>query len=392
MLRRVSFAITRAAAPVAMAGLVACGLAACGAEPAAPGARSLAVQPRVVVDGMLELGATAQTQVIVDELLFHAPSVALATDGHPADDLLDGEDALLFRYEAGSSDGFGDVVGAERRWTVHDAHADGDLVVGFAPLETESMLEGAGVDLSALAGHTAMMHGYVLLTAPDAQAVAGKQCGGETGGAPAACFPGVGDAAEGDPDGNPSEGDPDGNPAKAEGDPDGNPAKTAEGDPDGNPAKTAEGDPDGNPAEGDPDGNPSEGRDVAGRREGEVVRRTAAEPVRIENDRLPRERVPFLLVVNRSFALRVPVADLFETALDDDEVRPLELHVRIDELLSDELLKFLSAKASEERGSIVIEIPAAEATSTMGLDVDNEGVQRRVSTRIDTGLRVIDRH
>lgn len=342
----------------------------CGTEPGSQGSRAVAVQPRVIVDGMVELGAVAEgvagASLIIDEVLFHAPVVRVQDGGATVDDLLSAEDPLLFRYEAASSDGFGDVVGAERRWNISDAHADGDLIVGFAPLGITDRLEDTGVDLSSLAGHTATVHGYVLMSSPDAAGL-GNDCEGDPDGNPAACEQSSSDEdTEGDPDGNPSEGDPDGNPS--------------EGDPDGNPAKS----------DGDPDGNPSDGPETEGEREGEVVRNDSSEGVRAQDQRVLRERVPFLLVLNRSFSLRVPVAGLFESALGEDQVRPLELRVPLDELLSEEVVAFLAKKATDDvRGQIVVEIPEAQ----VGLDVDNKGVERRIRTDVGgSGIRVVDRH
>jgi hypothetical protein len=52
---------------------------ACGTEAEVIGSHSIAVQPRVVVDGMVELGAVAagvaDASLVIDEVLFHAPVV-----------------------------------------------------------------------------------------------------------------------------------------------------------------------------------------------------------------------------------------------------------------------------------------------------------------------------
>jgi hypothetical protein len=71
-------------------------------------------------------------------------------------------------------------------------------------------------------------------------------------------------------------------------------------------------------------------------------------------------------------------------------VRPLELHVPLDELLSEEVVAFLAKKATDDvRGQIIVEIPDAQ----VGLDVDNAGVERRVRTDVSGGgIRVVDRH
>lgn len=356
---------------------------ACGTEPSElTGSRAVAVQPRVIVDGMVELGAIttsiADATLIIDEVLFHAPAVRVQEGDTTVDSLLSAQDPLLFRYEAASSDGFGDVIGAERRWTIDETNIDGDLVVGFSPLAMT--LPDTGVDLTSLQGHTATVHGYMLMSSPDAAGL-GHECDGDPDGNPAACTDSSASKdTEGDPDGNPSEGDPDGNPS--EGDPDGNPAKSGKGD-------DSEGDPDGNPADGDPDGNPSEGPEVDGKREGELVLNSRDE-VRAQDARVLRKRVPFLIVLNRAFSLRVPVAGLFEESLAADEVRPLELRVPLDELLSEEIVAFLAQKATDdERGQIVVEIPDAQ----VGLEVDNEGVERRVRADVTGGgIRVLERH
>lgn len=362
---------------------------ACGNETPTGAPRTLAVQPRVIVDGMVELSAVAGSRVVVDEVLFHAPIVTVRQpDGLVASLLAADDGPLLFRYDASSSDGFGDVLGGERRWTVRDV--DGELAVGFAPLDARlpvmtELEHDTGVKLADLRGHTATVHGYLLMSAPDATAL-GNDCEGDPDGNPALCAP-RSDAQEndGDPDGNPSEGDPDGNPAK--------PAEKGEGDPDGNPAKAddeAEGDPDGNPADGDPDGNPSHDPEAEATRTGQALTRAERGPIRAVDGRVPSVKVPFLLVLNRAFSLHVPVAELFQTRLDDDEVRPLELHVRLDELLSEQMLELLNDEATDQApGKIVIEIPDAE----VGLDVDGAGVTRRVRESVTTGgIRVVGGH
>jgi hypothetical protein len=344
---------------------VAVALAACGAETSTDPPRTVAVQPRVIVDGTVELSAVMQQRpglrAVVDEVLFHAPAVTVQQHDAVIDELLSADDSpLLFRYDAASSDGFGDVLGGERRWAISDVA--GELVVAFAPLDARlpvltELERETGVSLGALHGHTATVHGFLLATAP--RASDGDAC---REGA-ALCDPG--DAAseekEGDPDGNPSEGDPDGNPAKG----------------------------DATASEGDPDGNPSHDPESEGERAGQARARAADETVRPTDDRAAVTLVPFTLVLNRAFSLRAPVAGLFHTELADDEVRPLELHVRLDELLSEEMLALLDAEAPDPAdGAIVVEIPDAH----VGLDVDSKGVEPGVIDPAPTGgIHVVGR-
>jgi hypothetical protein len=391
------------------------------------GLRTIAVQPRVVIDGTVELRARS-AQVIVDEVLFHAPTVELRADGQRLADLLESDPAergpLLFRYDV-TSDGFGDVIGGERRWALDpdlgapdEGGVGADLVFGFAPFRPtdelrEALEESTGVALGLLEGHTAVVHGYVLAShsTSSSHSATGlatgfgrSPCDGDPDGNPANC--GAGWRSDGDPDGNPSkpgteqDGDPDGNPAKPggfrDGDPDGNPAAT---DPDGRRAEhkkrggTGDGDPDGNPAfpfpvAGDPDGNPAR------------VRGDASEQVRARTayGALPgaptagtptpaQTRVPFVLVFNRELALHVPVTSLFDRALAPDEVLPIDLHVRLDALLTEALLANLDEEASaEKRGAIVIEVPSA----FVAIDVPAQGVARvRREAVTEGGIKVV---
>ena len=353
---------------------------ACASETTGGTPRSLAVQPRVIVEGLLELSALAGSSVVVDELLFHAPAATVQQAELPAVSLLaDGAGPLLFRYDASGSDGFGDVLGAERRFTVDDD--DGELEVAFAPLNASvpmmSKLEAeTGVPLADLQGRTALVHGYLLVTASpkkDGATALGEDCEGDPDGNPALCNPPSADGED-------TEGDPDGNPAENDGDPDGNPAAPEGGADDGadDGADGGEGDPDGNPAESDDDGV----------REGQSVARPDHGTIRAADRRAPRVKVPFLLVLTRAFSLHVPVAGLFATELGDDEVRPLELHVRLDELLSQEVLELLRQEATDNADdTIVVQIANAQA----GLKVDGSGVKHRAHQTVTAGgIHIID--
>jgi hypothetical protein len=384
-LRRVQLAI----APPLLAACAA--LSACGGPATGDvGAGMVAVQPRLVVDGTVELGArsTREWQIVLDDVLFFAPEARHERGGSGVA-LTEADDALLFRYDPRSHDGFGGVVGGERHWEVSP---EGELVFRFAPLDgdaptVEKLEDDSGVTLDSLAGHTAVVHGTLVAqraTAGDAAIGDGADpCDGAPDGNPASC--GTGEVSEGDPDGNPAEptpasdGDPDGNPAKSDG-------KVDEGDPDGNPAKPV-------PVDGDPDGNPS--KPIPGADDDEDVRKgaLAAAPLHDDSDNvalLQRARVPFEVVLNKSFELRVPAEDLFADALARDEVMPIDLHLQLDELFSDDLVRVLNNLAAKEseRG-IVVEAPQASARGLVSLDVSSEGVRKsRRQAVTGSGIRV----
>ena len=349
---------------IGLTALLAPGLAACAVDEGAPcqeGALALAVQPRVVMDGLVQLGAR-EDRILVDEVLFHAPTVTLRDGEQVLEDVLATDplhhDALLFRYEVTSADGFGDVLGGERSWSIGGR---GDLVFGFEPFNLDSprlqKLEGATqVNLEELVGHTAVVHGYMMRSAATSTGFSK----------------------------DPLEGDPDGNPAQT--------ADQAEGDPDGNPADT-EGDPDGNPAhpkgEGDPDGNPSQ--NTESRAKGHhidhgLVAQSGNGLVGVHSHGRAQERVPFFLVLDATFPLRVPVDGL--APVGADEVLPIDLHVQLDALITDDLLAQLDAQATDSAtGAIVVQLPDASA---VGIDVQTAGVKHRArEAATSSGIRVV---
>jgi hypothetical protein len=336
------------------------------------------VQPRVVMDGMIELGVRADDRIVIDEVLLHAPAATLASAAGPRDLLAgDGRGALLFRYDIASTDGFGDVLGGPREWQL----SDGELSFGFRPLsmarhEVQELEESTGVALDSLVDRTAIVHGFVLAAAEST---------------------GFGRPTDGDPDGNPAkpgggmqdDGDPDGNPAKpeddeSEGDPDANPA---DGDPDGNPAK-----PGGGSGDGDPDGNPAwDEQHRAPQRAQSDTRTPSNTALAPRGPRTTRERVPFLLVVNAPFDLTLPVSTSDVARLEPGEVLPLELHVALHELFSPERVAALEEQAARAQSGVVIEV---NDTSAIRLGVQSAGIRpapEQVRTPGRGGIRVTGR-
>ena len=373
--------ITRALAVLA---LIAPGAAACAAGEqdtpvAADGSRRIWVEPRVVMDGLVALAQRAD-RVVVDEVLFHAPTVTQRAGDHVIADVL-GSDAknaspLLFRYQVSSEDGFGDVLGGERHWTIsgrQDGGSRGDLVFGFEPFsQGDALLERlegeTGVDLHELSGHTAVVHGYVLSQAAPTTSHSPNTLTGFANQE-------QGKKADGDPDGNPADGDPDGNPA--------HPKTGQDGDPDGNPAH-----PGGDKQDGDPDGNPSTGTDGhgSGKHLDHGFSNGGAVGVHEQGSWTP---TPFFLVLNETFGLRVPVDGVFDDVIGLDQEQPIDLHVALDELLTDELLKSMDEQAKDGvRGAIVVEVP--DAHQAVGIDVQGSAVTRvRQHVASGGGIRVV---
>ncbi len=356
-----------------LAAVVAIG-AACQAPEANDGAslaRRVAVEPRVVMDGVVELGQRAHDRIIVDEVVFHAPAVVQRTDQGEHDVLAtDSAHAgpLLFRYDIGSSDGFGDVVGGARAWVLHDDGGDAALDFTFAPFTAaaharELLEDASGVLLDELVGHTAFVHGYVMMSA---QATGyGAPCDGDPDGNPADCT-----RADGDPDGNPAGPEPEG-----DGDPDGNPA---------GPEPESDGDPDGNPAgpepesDGDPDGNPAK----PGARRGLV---SDTEELELARPHSTTTAVPFLLLLRTPFSLSVPVSDLVDAEVGGDEVLPIDLHLSLAELFSAERVEAIEDVArAQARGDVVLEV---SETGALDLGVVR-AVRRAGESATGGGIRV----
>jgi hypothetical protein len=393
----------------------ACGTAIDERTPAAESA--LTVKPRVVLDGLAELSARAGEPLYIDQVLLHAPVASSASS-----DLLASEgrrEALLFRYDVAASDGYGDVVGGEHRWTL-PATQD-DLRVGFAPLSTQdatALAAATGVSLDELAGHTAIVHGYL---SPSCDSEAGNEgnvataigmaSGFVTGSAPR----GVHTAASGSTTSTAStdgEIDPDGTPAKptdtsgtdGEIDPDGTPAKptdtagtasTTDGeiDPDGTPAKPASK----STGEIDPDGTPAKPRVtwLDGRiGSAHLVFNLHAPTGTPHAQSIARcgGLVPFTIVIDAPFALDVSLHDV--KAAHAGDVVPLDLHVQLADLLPASRIEALqhAAQAAVEQGSssssTVLELAGVEASAAFGLVGVHSAQGQWLATHAHDGLRV----
>lgn len=356
---------------------IASGCLAPAPEAAVSDAHAVAVEPRVVMDGAVELGQRAGGRILVDEVLFHAPAVGERRGGKLADVLAtdpEGAAPLLFRYDIASNDGFGDVLGGERSWVLHGGDDDSALEFSFAPFALEDsararLEDAAGVYLGDLVGHTAYVHGYVAMSAQGT---------------------GFGNECDGDPDGNPADCE------RADGDPDGNPAGPTpenDGDPDGNPAKprssqhdfqsSDDGAAEADPADGDPDGNPAKpGHHGFGDEE------LTVQGTPFDDEHVNTTRVPFVLLLDSAFALQVPVAELLDVELDAerDEVLPIDLHVSLAELFTVEQVGALVEQAAHQRrGAVVMQV---SGTTALGIDVRTAGVRRAAESATTGGIRV----
>lgn len=348
-------------------------------ESTASNVRAVTVEPRVVVDGTVELGQRAGGRILIDEMIFHAPAVSERHAGGRLDVLAtDPDDAgpLLFRYDIGSVDGFGDVLGGARSWVLHDDDANSTLDFAFSPFALEDsararLEDAAGVYLGDLVGHTAYVHGYVAMSAQGEGFGSDDECDGDPDGNPAHCQRG-----DGDPDGNPAE-------PESDGDPDGNPARPRRSDE----ALTASADDHAsdNSNDGDPDGNPAKPGPRGFARDDLVVQ---GRP--FDEERHAATQVPFVLVLNRAFQLAVPVADLLgvEVHEEDGEVLPIDLHVSLAELFSEEQVSALVEEASRATAhdGVVLEVTD---TAAVGIDVRASGVRRAAESAGSGGIRVV---
>ncbi|MFZ9889032.1 MAG: hypothetical protein ACO3JL_16165, partial [Myxococcota bacterium] len=126
----------------------------------------VAVQPRVQLEGLVELSARSGGRLFVDEVALHAGSVRIQDGEHVLSDVLAGEqDApgpLLFRYSLLESDA-GELSAAERLWKLSVGGPESELVFGFSPFHpSPDMLDElrahSGFDGALLRGHTAYLH------------------------------------------------------------------------------------------------------------------------------------------------------------------------------------------------------------------------------------------
>lgn len=374
--RRVVRSLLAAAALLGGAGCAA------GVDEAKVAQEPTTVQPRVILDGLVELSRNTDGRVFVDEVVFHAPDVVLK-DGDKvlvdelAVDRADGP--LFFRYDVAALEGA--ALGDERRWLLpSDGALAPSLFFGFEPLsasreELRELGAAVGYRLDALRGHTAYVHGYVAVDT-DGSTLTGAASGGDPDGSPAEP---TGTDESGDPDGSPADGSPDSQGGEDEGgDPDGSPADGAAqsqgGDPDGSPADTG-GDPDGSPADSDDDSVAQGAMEQSG-----AFRRPST--YRQATSRL----VPFYVVVNDAFTLRVSMSDLPKVA--DGAVLPIDLHLQADRLFAGDRLATLDRRAAAGTitAPVVLELGADDASSVF--TVKNGKAKVAAATDDEPGLSI----
>ncbi len=310
----------------------------------------VAVQPRLVMDGLVDLERGDAGRIVLQDVMFHAPTVTdgerdiLATDAaNPR--------ALIFRYLLGANDGFGDALGGVRSWVVTDG---AQLSVGFSALaqsDVAPLSQQTGLDLAPLANYTAVIRGSLTVkasttvryahNAPDAATGDTDMQQGETDPdtSPAHGASAPQDDADGDDCGD---SDPDTSPADQGGDADTPDADAKESDPDTSPAHSG-----GDVKESDPDTSPA---DAAGRDDDPNSANTpsaarhssARKQLAVQSETV----VPFTLVVTTPFAVEHAIDDVDLSAVDlSDAVVPLELHVAMDELFTAEQVALIARAA-----------------------------------------------
>jgi hypothetical protein len=363
-------------------------------------AASVAVHPRLVMDGLVDLAAREHGHVQLTEVVFHAPEVE-REDSLGVEPLVGPgiEDNLVFRYAIGANDGLGAILGGERRWRLGQ---DGELAFQFAPAEEAAVAAlsvSTGVDLGALVGQTAFVRGTI---AVERAAVHGFACGADLDGdpdtSPAECG-GFDDEADSDPDTSPAdeaEGDPDTSPAdEASGDEADSAAGEADGDdeadsdPDTAPADSdpdtapADSDPDTAPADSDPDTSPARSDDMSAARRRDDAFSTRPK-VRLEDARTVTH-VPFLLVIKDSFSLHRPVAELRIEELSPGEVLPIDLRVDMDALFSPQQIEALD-RVAQGAGLSTTVVVEGSVDGAVRLELDAKAIKKAVQKT--PGIRV----
>jgi hypothetical protein len=391
-----------------LAAVMACSAAACGVD--VVDTVEITVQPRVVLDGTIELSDRTAGRVVIDEVIAHAPSALLraAVAGDEGDVVVDESDPLLFRYAIADRTGTLAALGAQRTWSMPASGAA--LDVAFANANADIAADIAadmGGDIAAesdvladLGGHTLIIHGTLAVeTEMDGDGFGGFGDVDPDGGAANPGDPGD-VAADVDPDGgaaepvddgvSPADVDPDGGAAEpvddgvspADVDPDGGAAEPiddgvspADVDPDGGAAEPV--DDDVNPADVDPDGGAADGAEAAGRTRQAKAKKRAHGQVRRAT-----VNVPFSLVVDGSFSLEVIVDDASIAAVGDGEVMPIDLHLATSALLSDARLVGLEESAVAA---------LASETPSVSMSLSNVGAAAdvRVPASIKKPARVV---
>jgi uncharacterized protein YjbI with pentapeptide repeats len=408
---------------VALAAAGAGALAGCAVDDA-DGSLDVAVLPRVVLDGTVELSDRSGGRVLIEEVVAHAPRALLqsAVAGDRGDVVVDERAPLLFHYQLSARTGFGADVGGERVWSM--PASGGLLSVDFAP----SADDVDGVD--GLRGHTAIVRGTIAIETTaslasgfgdgadalhgDADVSDADVSDADPDGAPARPGDVSGaDVSDADPDGAPahpgdasdadasdvdvSDADPDGAPAHPgdASDPDASDADVSDADPDGAPAHpgdvsdadVSDADPDGAPAhpgdvsdadvsDADPDGAPAHPGD--GVRDADPDGAPARPSTRTAEKTVGGYaravvRVPFSLVLDGSFERSVILDAEDVGSVGVDEVLPIDLHLAAGELLDGEGLRTLEAVAVDALAhgeqEATVRVSARSTAAVVGVDV-----------------------
>ena len=367
MFRR-SQQLLRAAVVTATAAVAACGLE--GSDVV-----EVSVQPRVVLDGTVELADRTAGRVIIDEVIVHAASARLraAVAGDTGDVVADAADPLLFHYVLADRTGFAAALGGDRTWSMPASGAALAVLFGAAPDSSDALFDDADPVLDGLAGHTAIIHGTIAIET-------------NTRGTFSA-FGGFNDV------------DPDGTPAKPvddrkDTDPDGAPASPeSDVDPDGTPADV---DPDGTPADVDPDGGPA----VPGRPgtsdidpDGGTARTSSSKSQhRSQGLRRSVVQVPFSLVVDGGFEREVLLTSEAIAGVGCGEVMPIDLHMSAAELFDSQRLTDLeqiakdAVASDDDDASVLLHVSGSQTAAASTVSVP--GSIRRPTRVTDSSSRI----
>ena len=340
----------------AAAVLAATVAAACGVEGKA--FVDVAVQPRVVLDGVVELSDRSAGRVVIDEVVAHAPSAwvraPVAGDAHPGAGgvvVVDAADPLLFRYVLSERIGFGAALGSDRIWSMPADGASLSVLFGSASADHEFDADSDVVD--GLAGHTAIIHGTIAVDSTTAG----------FGGLINDVGPDQTPALPGD---QRSDADPDGAPAS--------PAASPEASPAGNDAPnfTADGtpadvDPDGTPADVDPDGRTASSASSQAQPQAAGLRRSVI-------------YVPFTLVMDGAFEREVMLSSDDIAAVGLGEIMPIDLHVSAADLFDNtrlQALEAIAAAAVAEKTGEAVSLSVSSVQSSAATTVSVPGSIRR---------------
>jgi hypothetical protein len=136
---------------------------------------------------------------------------------------------------------------------------------------------------------------------------------------------------------------------------------------------------------GDSEGDPAEGTNMAGDPEGDPAEGTGEKEAAFDDEdpsflqrpgsEADGELIPFLLVLDGSLELGVPLVELGVTELGPDEFLPIDLRVDVNRLLPDERLEDLDDVAAEVQAGApetvaVLEVEPRDARRAFALDLD----------------------